>query len=1063
MKKIDLKNIFNKDKKSLPKKKFSLKKLFLNIIITILAIGLIGGIGSLIYLKITIDKAPEFNISDFENVESTRIFDAEGNLIADVGLVSRENVSYEDMPQSLIDAFIAIEDSRFFEHNGFDLPRFAKSLIENIKTLSFSQGASTLSMQLIRSIYFTDDATQTSRVKSIEYKIQQIYLAIKAEEELSKKRIFELYVNRINFGAATTRGIKGAAQYYFGKEVSELTLSESAYLAGVINAPNYFNAYKNLDVATERRNTVLLMMLKHGYISESEYELTKNIKLEDQLVGVNIVGDKYMSYINTVVDEVIELTGKDPYTTKMNIYTYMDRETQDMIEAIQDGETIVEWPDDLMQVAIVSMDNRTGAIVGIGGGRSDIVAKGFNRATDMLKQPGSAVKPFLSYALAFEYLGWATTHPLEDKPVTYRGTGIQLKNFDGTYKGQVLLDYAVGVSLNIPAYLTLEKVVDTIGTKKIVEYLNSLGFDQVTTDNFDLGYAIGGSTFEVSVDQMAAAHSAMINGGNYVTPHTVSRIEFSDGSDPYTPNYASVSVLSAEAAYLATDIMEQNVSVNYGNYMQILKRSYEVYAKTGTTNYDDSFVNFGIPNGAAKDKWMIASSSKYTTAVWIGYDAAVDGKGTYISGSKSALNIPGKINSLLLDTLNREKPSNVKRPQNIVDITHVKGVYPYATPIDGMNPELIVTGLINRKNLNLVPLTIPNLSALSTFTATLKDVQDGKAIITLNWASYPDPSQLSLSDNVLDISTDIYDPKTGKTTHVAANGTKLYDPTWVFGIVQYKASINGNEVVATSNSQQEITVDLDASGTIEACGYYAYQSGSGKSNEICQTVGLDIDIPEASDLDTIEEVNDFMETYGIDNSSWTFVIDDTAIMSIDNVLSQYGSVTSFKTSSDEDIRGTTLALSDLLATTVTIKYKGLVNLPNFTSKNDVPTITAKLGVEDGMWQLIAGGNSLDTLNRILSFNPSDPRNTVISVASLRNTAYQITYFDPILDLTDTTTVADVLSYTTKYGITITNSAELTDTTKLVANITMGTTTFDSVNDPRYSLITSDITVNVVNP
>ena len=123
---------------------------------------MIGGVGSLIYLKITIDNAPSFNINDFENVESTKVFDADGELIADLGLVSRENVSYDDMPQSLIDAFVSIEDSRFFEHNGFDLPRFVKSILENLKTLSFSQGASTLSMQLVRSVYFTDDATQTS-------------------------------------------------------------------------------------------------------------------------------------------------------------------------------------------------------------------------------------------------------------------------------------------------------------------------------------------------------------------------------------------------------------------------------------------------------------------------------------------------------------------------------------------------------------------------------------------------------------------------------------------------------------------------------------------------------------------------------------------------------------------------------------------------------------------------------------------------------------------------------------------------------------------------------------
>lgn len=1068
MKKFNLQNILkrkeNDNKKT--KKKGSFKRILLNAFVGIIALGLIMVVAFTIYIKATIDKAPQFNISDFENVESTKIFDADNELIADIGLVSRENVAYEDMPQALIDAFVSIEDSRFFEHNGFDLPRFVKSMLENIKTLSFSQGASTLSMQLIRSVYFTDDATQTSRVKSIEYKIQQIYLGIIADQQISKKRIFELYVNRINFGASTTRGIKGAAQYYFGKDVSELNLSEAAYLAGVINAPNYYNAYRNIDAAAKRRNVVLAMMLKHGYITELEYDLAVDIKLEDQLVGVTNVGDKYMSYINTVVDEVIALTGKDPYTTKMNIYTYMDRQTQDVIEAIQNGETIVKWPDDLMQVAIVSMDNQTGAIVGVGGGRSNIVAKGFNRATHMYKQPGSAVKPFLSYALAFEYLGWATTHPLDDKPVAYRGTGIQLKNFDGTYKGQVLLDFAVGVSLNIPAYTTLENVSDVIGSKKIVEYLNSIGFTQVTTDKFDLGYAIGGSTFEVSVEQMAAAHSAMINGGKYVTPHTVSRIEFADGSEPYTPTYASVSVISPESAYLSTYLMEQDVSVNYGNYMQILKRSYEVYAKTGTTNYDDSFVSFGIPNGAAKDKWMIASTNKYTTAVWIGYDRAVDGQGTFISASKSALNIPGRINSLLLDVLNRKNPGNVTRPSNITEITHVKGVYPYASPIEGMNPDLIVTGLINRKNLNLLPLTIPTLSSLTNFTATLKSIDNGEATITLNWASYPDQSQLTMSDNVLDLTTEITDPKTGKTTTVTAFGTKLYDPTWVFGVVEYKASINGVESVATSNSQQEIKIALPASGEIEACGYYAYHSGSTKSNQICQTITLDIDIPPTGDLDTIDEVKDFMTTYGISSTIWELVVDEANIMTLDEVATNFGNVTSFLTSTNVDIRNTTIPFDDLLTTPVTIKYKGRVSLPNFTNKNEVATITTKLGVATGKWSVVPGGTidmlPLPTLNQIISMTPTDPRNTNINVKRLRDTDYVITYFDPILNLSESTTVANVLAYTsTLPNITVSNLASLTDPTKIVTSITMGSTTFNTGNKPYYSqLVNQTIQVNV---
>jgi len=1040
------------------KKPLNTKKILFNIFIVIITCGILVGVGSLIFIKITIDKAPTFNVEDLQNVESTQIYDSQGELIADIGLVSRENVSYESMPQSLIDAFVSVEDSRFFEHNGFDLPRFVKSLIENIKTMSFSQGASTLTMGLIRNVYFTDDSTQTSRVKSLEYKVQQIYLAIKAEQELSKKRIFEIYVNRINFGASSTRGVKGAAEYYFGKDVSELTLSESAYLAGVINAPNYYNAYKNIEAATSRRNTVLDLMLLHGYISQQEYDLAESINLEDQLVGVSSLDGEYVAYVNAVVEEVTELTGKDPYTTTMNIYTYMDRDTQDTIEAIENGETSIQFPDDLMQVAIVSMNNSTGEVVGIGGGREDVVAKGFSRATDMYKQPGSSVKPFLSYALAFEYLGWATTHMVEDKPIVYRGTNIQLKDFDGTYKGQVLLTYAVGVSLNIPAYLTLEQVVDTIGTTKVVEYLNALGFNQVTTDNFDLGYAIGGSTFEVTVEQMAAAHSTLINGGNYVTPHTVSRIEFTDGSDSYVPTYASVSVLSPEAAYLATSLMEQNVSVDYRNYMQVLQRSYEVYAKTGTTNYDDTFVDYGIPNGAAKDKWMIASTSHYTTAVWIGYDSAVDGESTYISGSKSALNIPGKINSMLLDVLNKDAtPANVTRPDDIVEITHVKGVYPYASPIDGMNPDLIVTGLINRKYLNLVPLTVPTLNSLTSFTAVIKGISSGKVTLTLNWSSYPDASQLTLSDGVLDLTTDFYNSSTGKSTTVSATGTKLYDPTWVFGIIQYKATVSGNSFTS-SGSQAEVTVDLPSNGTISACGYYAYQSGDSKSNEICQDVNISITIPSASDLSTYDKVTSFMSNYGISDTVWTLT--PIAITDISHVA-DLGKIVSMT----PEVRGTNVALNTLKTTVVDVKYYKYVPVSNFVTKTQAETLASQLTIPSGIWTYtgVARTNSTtQTIGDIINVNP-DIRNTSLSISDLRTTPVEIKYYiDVQLPLSATTKVSDVSSFASKYGLVITDVASL-DSNAIVKSITSDSIIYDKNNLPYVYNLQSPITITIVTP
>jgi len=351
------------------------------------------------------------------------------------------------------------------------------------------------------------------------------------------KEIFEMYVNKLNFGG-NIRGVQKAAQYYFGKDARELSLSESALLAGIVNLPNSYNPYYHLDWATDRRNEVLDLMVYHGYIEEEEASLAKSINIEDLLVGENYIqkqaGGSYQSYLDAVINEVINKTGQSPYDNSMEIYTCLKRDVQDGIDAIQNGENEnVQFPDELMQVAIVSMNNQTGEIVGLGGGRNyeEAGARAFNRATQMYNQPGSSVKPFLSYALAFDYLGWATDHVITDRPYVYRGTSLRLQNFDGKYRGDVLLNEAVAASLNTPAIQTLQEVLDTIGRDAVIEYLQDLGFDKVSQDNFDTGFGIGGSTFTATPVQLAGAHAAIINSGKYVEPHTVSKIVFADGSE----------------------------------------------------------------------------------------------------------------------------------------------------------------------------------------------------------------------------------------------------------------------------------------------------------------------------------------------------------------------------------------------------------------------------------------------------------------------------------------------------------------------------------------------------
>ena len=743
-------------------------KMFLTwfIIFAMISSLVVGTIGVNYIIKVA-SESPELNPDDFTAAQSSKIYDAQGNVIANIGLQIRENITYDDLPQNVIDAFVAIEDSRFFEHNGFDIPRFTKAIFENIKTMSFSQGGSTFTMQLVKGTYFeTEEATAVrSGLAGVNRKIQEINVALQAEKVITKKDILTFYLNKINYGVPKNRrGIQTAAQFYFGKDISEVGLLEAAVLAGVINAPNLYSPINNLELSEKRAHTVLDLMVYHGYITKSEAELAKSVPLENLLVGelsTSTANITHQAYVDAVVDEVIALTGKDPVLVPMRIYTAMDESLQSKFEEIQNGEDPnILWPNDIIQTAMVTLDNKTGQILAIGGGRFYEGERLFNRVTDMKRQPGSSAKLILTYPLAFEELGWSTVHTLEDKPIRYAGVkDVIIKNFDSVYRGNVTVDYAIGVSLNIPAIETMGAVANEMGIANVVKYLNDLGFDNVNTNNFDLGFGIGGSNFTASPLQMAGAYCAMLSQGEYIVPHTVLKIEFIDGTEDVIPEYTSKEVLSEEAAYMTAAMMAQNVSGPYRNFMQILQRGFEVYAKTGTSDWGETGVEYGIPAGSAKDKWMIAGTSQHTTAVWVGYDKAEADQISHITQSVINMNLPGKINNSILNALytNRSNPTNIVRPSGVSDVTIVRNVFPYVAPSPYANPSLMVTGLIKKEFASLSEASYP-IAISQPLAINNGEVVSGQLIGYEPWNGYlmyeliSGPSQGNL---------DVFDPYTG--------------------------------------------------------------------------------------------------------------------------------------------------------------------------------------------------------------------------------------------------------------------------------------------------------------
>ncbi len=792
---------------------------------------------------------PELDVKALANQKRSILYDKDGEPFFDLGMYSLEGTSYQDivyeeMAENIVDAFVAIEDSRFFKHKGFDIPRFTKALLENISAGGFAQGGSTITMQLIKTSHLTAE-------KKLERKAQEINLSLNLESQLSKDKIFEYYVNKINYGAGNSRGLESAAQYYFNKSASELSISESALLAGVVNRPNAFSPINNLEAAYKRRNTVLDLMAYHGYLDKEEAELAKAVKIENQLSDAKSKEHQtdqnpYIDYVNAVIDEVSDRLGIDIVATPLNVYTFMDRDIQQQVSDIQNGEGYT-YPDQYIQSAIAIGDNDTGELIALGAGRDSQVMKGRNRATRMFQQPGSVTKPLLSYALAFEHLGWATSHVVEDRPVNYAGTDKYLSNFDGRYRGEVTLKDALATSFNTPAYLTLLEIESEIGRGAIADYLHdALGFSKVNRDNYNSQYAIGGSTFQISPAELFGAQAVMMNGGFYTKPHTVDYVETADQEiikDEF--NYPKTKVISEETAYLVSVLENYNVTSGIINRMEVLAgKAYPVYAKTGTTDYGDSAVHLGIPEGAGKDQWMMASSRKYTSIVWMGYDKPEAGKETYWTMAKYNANPLGRMNNILLDSIhrNKENPGRVVRPAGISSITHIISTFPYANPIEDIDPKYITTGEINSKYLNLVDLDKDgiNLEKVESFKSDIKANKIDKTINFI-WSKYPE-------DGAIKGAT--YDISSGR---IKATGTRLFDPSWIFGEVKYKATIyvDGKELDTIESSENTFSKSyvIDNKAKIKVCGYYGNSKQSGP--ETC----IDLDNPEIKNFIRIPKFN----------------------------------------------------------------------------------------------------------------------------------------------------------------------------------------------------------------
>lgn len=835
---VDSKKYFYEEK-TIDSKRPKANKLILSLAIAVwslILLGLVCFIFTYIFAQNKLLKnMPEYHKTDLIASESSVIYDSKGAKIIELGMFLRDNVEYQELPENLINAFLSIEDSRFFEHNGFDLPRFLKALSINLKTGTNAQGGSTLDMQLLKNTYFVNDLTQELPARSgldgYARKLQEILLAFKANKDNTKKELMSHYLNRLNFGNRI-RGIEKASDYYFGKKTNELNLSESALLSGLINLPNRYNPYEYLDNATLKRNETLDAMVYHGYIDEKEAILAKSIKVEDLLVGIKPylkhTNPSFQSYIDAVINETIEITGKDPQYYSMNIYTAMDTHMQNVCYNIQnDKYDEIDFERDNIQNALVIMNNKNGRIVALGGGRNQESGSSrlLNRAIDSKISPGSSVKPFMDYALTFDRLGWASTHVITDKPIFYPSTRIVVSNFNGIYAGDMFLNYALENSLNTPAVQALEAIVNKIGVKEFLKYLTDLGFD-VNENDFDYQYALGGYTFRASPVQMAGAHAMILNNGKYIKPHTIAKIEFKNGDKDYIADEQGKQVISPAAAYITAQLEKEVVYGPSYNNVDILGygRDYTVYAKTGTSDWGSDGYPYGIPFGASKDLLLSFSNNQFTCFSWLGFDKAEKNKMTWFSQYDINRNIRAKIAIKILDELEKSfavdgvySVEELQKPNDVENITHIAGVFPYASPIYGYQN---VTGLIDKRFNQTIPLSqidlngINNSSGIENFNL---DVNLNETGITINWSGGNGCFQ-SEDGYQKDITLNGY----GIT--VNATGKCIF-PTNSDSIYNATINKNGSPIAQiTHNQSNYFYATSDKSATYEVCGFITQNS-----------------------------------------------------------------------------------------------------------------------------------------------------------------------------------------------------------------------------------------------
>jgi penicillin-binding protein 1A len=643
---------------------------------------MMGIVGLLIYAKVrpeldhcrevAYDKLAQMDRQDFHMLSDTEVYDKDGKLIGLINAGHYEYVPINKISMNIQNAYIAQEDRRFKSHSGVDWIATARAGLALVKNRgAITQGGSTITQQVIKNTYLTQE-------KSFTRKIVEILLAPEIEKKYSKADIMEFYCNT-NFYGNHCYGVQAASRYYFGKDAADLTSYEAAVLVGISNSPSAYDPIKNREASREKRNDVLKSMQEVGYLSQAEYEFSVGQPLSIvQEEGEGTDENYQSSYaLHCAALELMKLDDfefrytfddkadydeyMDRYQNLYNekndelraggykIYTALDSELQQIMQNEIDNRLssyseLQENGKFALQGAGVIVDNRTNYVVAVVGGRGEDDL--YNRAYLSARQPGSTIKPLLDYAPAFDTGEYSPgrivdDHKWEEGP----------SNSGGSYYGNVTVREALNRSLNTVAW----QILQDIGVNFGLDYLGQMEFQKLTyVDNDVPSLSIGGFTNGVRVVDMAKGYSTLANGGIYNDRTCILRIEHEhDGDVTKSVKHYAKQVYQEDTAYMITDVLKGTLNEPYGTgYGLALTDGMPAAGKTGTTN-------------SSKDTWFCGYTRYYTTAVWVGYDIPRAMPGIY--GSTYA----GKIWKNVMDRIHTDlEPWDWEQPETVEERTN---------------------------------------------------------------------------------------------------------------------------------------------------------------------------------------------------------------------------------------------------------------------------------------------------------------------------------------------------------------------------------------------------------